>query len=142
MKKLMIICAAVMMLMVAAATSSWAQTAPTPMQSSSALEPSHIFTGGKTLASITVTWHAGSAAARWLMIFDALAVPTNGTVAPIYCVALCNSATDTDGTQGIMFTSAPIFVTTGITAVVSTNTSGCTSLTADGSDDYFSAQVR
>jgi hypothetical protein len=140
MKKL-IIGFAVVMLMLAAATSSWAQTAPTPMQSSSALEASHTFSGN-TLASITVTWHAGSAAARWLMIFDSLIVPSNGTVAPIYCVALCNSATNTDGTQGIMFTSAPIFVRTGVTAVVSTNTSGCASLTADGSDDYFSAQVR
>ncbi|MGA9884067.1 MAG: hypothetical protein WBQ34_10140 [Candidatus Acidiferrales bacterium] len=141
MKKL-IIGVAVVMLMLAAATSSRAQTAPIAMQSSTALEASHIFTGGNTLASITVTWHAGSAAARWLMIFDALAVPGNGTVAPIYCVALGNSATLTDGTQAILFNTAPILVRTGITAVVSTSTSGCASLTVDGSDDYFSAQVR
>jgi hypothetical protein len=116
-----------------------AQSVPTPMQGSAALEGSHIFSNSQ-LFTIQVTWH--TAAARWLMLFDAAAVPSNGTVAPLYCAYLQNASSQADGTVSFDFTLHPIPFRTGTVAVVSTSATGCGSLTADGANDWLWAQVR
>lgn len=116
-----------------------AQNVPLPMKGSTAYEASHVFTGGLKVSTICVTWH--TQAARWLMLFDATAAPSNGSVTPEWCAPL--SAATTPADQGLCFdwTFHPVLNQTGVTFVVSTNAAGCTSLTADGANDWFNAQV-
>ena len=128
----------VALLIVIAPTMAGAQNAPLPMQQSAALEGNHVFTGTK-LSTIAVTWH--TMAARWLMIFDAASVPSNGTVAPYYCAYVQGASTQADGSQAFDFTFHPIVVRTGIAVVLSTSATGCGSLTADGSNDWFFGQA-
>lgn len=64
-----------------------------------------------------------SAAAWWIMIFNATTLPANGTVTPAKCYAIPSGATSYSGGFNI-----PVNFPTGITIGVSTT--GCFSLTA------------
>ena len=119
---------------------AWAQTGAIRPQSSAALEGSHIFTGTRVVR-VTVSWHVATAAARWIMLFDGTAVPANGAVRPIYCQFMSGSATATDGSFQYDFSAHPIWMNTGTVAAVSTNAAGCLTLTLDGANDAFYAQV-
>ena len=112
-----------------------AQLAPVPLQASAAYEGSHVFSGLKVV-NLCVTWH--TQAARWLMIFDAAAVPSNGAVAPVWCQPLSSATSPAD--QGLCFNwgIGPIWNRTGVAAVVSTNAAGCSTLTVEGANDWFS----
>lgn len=103
---------------------------PTALAQSTTVESSHVFksTGPSYLYSLGVT----TSAAGWAMVFDAVAAPSNGTVAPTACYAI--------GANSTLFLpySAPMPFTTGITAVFSTT--GCFTQTLGNA--FFSAQVR
>lgn len=114
------------------------QMAPLVVQHSTAYEASHVFSGLK-LTGLCVTWH--TQAARWLEVFDATALPSNGAVTAVWCepISAATSAADT----GVCFDWGvhPISNKTGVTVGVSTSASGCTNLTADGANDWFNAQL-
>jgi hypothetical protein len=134
--KRILVSVALILLMV---TCTYAQNAPVLMQQSAALEGSHQFNGRK-LYSITVTWH--SEAARWLMLFDAT-LPADGSVTPYYCVYVQAAGTQADGSQLYDFSDHPLLFPAGpIQAVLSTNSSGCFSKSADSANDSFWAQVQ
>lgn len=65
-----------------------------------------------------------SAAAWWLMIFDATSLPANGTVTPAKCYAVPSGTTSYSGS----FVAPGEAYTTGI--VMGVSTTGCFSLTA------------
>ena len=113
-----------------------AQFVSVPSQASTAYEGSHAWTGGLKLENLCVTWH--TAAARWLMIFDAAAVPSNGAVTPEWCQPLLNSGSTADLGTCFYWGLVPVWNRNGIVTVVSTNSAGCSTLTADGSNDWFS----
>lgn len=115
---------------------SYAQVAIT---GSTAYEGSHTFSATQ-LWAFCVGWH--TQAARWLMIFDGT-LPANGAVAPKWCQGLTSSSTPADQFQCFDWTSHYATFTSGsITIALSTNASGCTSLTVDGANDWINAQVK
>lgn len=112
-----------------------------PIQST-AYENSHVLaTGGGVIYNLTVSFH--TAALRTVMLFDATVLPSNGAVTPLWCFEGAGQASDAAesnhsyswGTVGVVFTN-------GLVAAVSTSASGCSTLTADGANDWFSAQVK
>ena len=129
-----------------------AQVATIPMQGSSSAEGSHVFSG-TVFNGITITW-AASTTARYLMIFDATALPGNGATtsctsqgsSPVSgCLALCmylNESTIAPNRFTLDYTSHPFKNNFGVVAALSSNGSGCSSLTVDGSNNFFYSQVR
>jgi len=121
----------------------WAQTVqqiPTQHTTVGSLEGSHVFSG-QAIYSLSVTWH--TAAARWLMVFDATSVPGSMAGAPlVFCQYVSGASAQADGTQSYDWTSHPLRVLTGAAVLLSTNASACTALTADGANDWFAGQVQ
>lgn len=103
---------------------------PTALAQSTTLESSHVFksTGPGYLYSLGAT----TSAAGWLMVFNAVAAPSNGAVAPVNCFQIGAN------TSAVYLYPLPVPFTTGITAVFSST--GCFSLTA--ANAFLSAQVR
>ena len=136
MKWKLILVAAVFMLLPSLAH---AQSFVTPAQHSAAYETHHVFSG-KKLYNMTISFH--TAAYRTLMIFDAAAVPGDGAVVPLYCFEGISQSTDsTESFKSLSFVNNGLIFQTRVAVTVSTSTSGCTTLTSDGSNDWFSAQV-
>jgi hypothetical protein len=107
------------------------------------LEGSHVFTGSKVY-SLSVTWHTQGV--RWLMIFDGSSVPATGALPAnanlLACQFMQGAGGQTDGSQNFSWISSPLLAFTGVVAVVSTNTAGCSTLTPDGASDWFAGQVQ
>lgn len=128
-----------------------AQLAPTRTQSSTSAEGSHVFSG-TTLLGIAVTWQTATTA-RYLMIFDGVAVPSNGattsctsqgTTPVTGCLAWCGffpNSTSAPNLQTVDFTTHPLMLNFGIVAAMSTG-AGCGTLTADTTSNFFTAQTR
>lgn len=121
-----------------------------PMQQSTAAEGSHVFTGNQ-LVTLTVNWNAATTA-RYLMIFDG-PLPSNGATTNCSavggqgasCLAYCSYASNSGVAPSVNtwnFGSSPVITrnNTGLTAAMSTG-AGCGTLTVDGSNDFFYAQV-
>lgn len=104
---------------------------------STAYEASHVICSGPCyLDNLTVNFH--TAAFRTLMLFNATSVPANGTVQPAWCIeGISQSTSPAESFQSLTFTKSPLYFNVGLTAVLSTSTSGCASLTADGANDWF-----
>ncbi len=94
-----------------------------------------------TLLSLTVDFT--TAAFRALMLFDAATAPVDGAVTPFWCFnGISQTGDAANSFKSIDFTSHPLKFSTGITAVLSTNTAGCFSKTADGANDAFFPQIQ
>lgn len=128
--------------------SAHAQLYPIPTQGSNAAEGSHVF-GGTTFSGLVVTWN-GTTTARYLMIFDGVALPSNGattsctTTQATGCLALCLYLTESTTAPNrftLDYTLHPIPMRNGVVAALSTG-AGCGTLTVDGSNDFFYSQVR
>lgn len=124
---------------------------PTTSPNSTAYEASHVLKASQgVLYSITTNYH--TAAYRTLMVFDSPTVPSNGATTACGathatgCLAWCweGDAQSTAPTQSYSwhdFNQHPLALGFGVSVVASTSTSGCSSLTADGSNEWFHAQV-
>jgi hypothetical protein len=119
---------------------------------SSAYEPSHLIRpSGGVLCNLTVNFH--TAAFRSVLLIDAASVPSDAAIpacdnAPIgtACVRWClegvtQAGGSTETTQTFPFRAGLKF-NSGIVVAVSTSTSGCTTLTSDGSNDFFEWQAQ
>lgn len=128
-----------------------AQVQAVPTQQSTAAEGSHVFSGTQ-MSSITVSWNAATTA-RYLIIFDATTLPSNGATtactasagAPANpCWTFCQYL-NTSGTapSSQSFGQAPALLARNgaFVAAVSTG-AGCGTLTVDGSNDWFVGQVQ
>jgi hypothetical protein len=80
-------------------------------------------TGRSQISGISVSWTA--AAARALMVFDAVALPANGAVTPAYCYVLSPTAGSATGSLALDWTVHPLQTLTGCVIAVSTNAAGC-----------------
>lgn len=121
---------------------------PIAPQQSTAAEGSHIFVG-KNITTIAMTWNA-AVTARYLIIFDATTLPGNGAISScssshvtgcwLWCsfIPTSTSAPQRDTED---WTVHPLAGTFGIVAAMSTG-AGCGTLTTDGANDFFTAQVR
>lgn len=128
-----------------------AQLVPTRTQSSTSAEGSHVFSG-TTLVSLAVTWNAATTA-RYLMIFDGVALPSNGSTTsctsqgstPVTgCLAWCGfmpNSTSAPNLQTVDWTMHPIVTNFGIVAAMSTG-AGCGTLTVDTTSNFFTGQVK
>ncbi|SRR6266851_3264423 len=126
-----------------------AQLQPIPTQQSPAAgEGSHVF-GGTLFSGLTVTWNAGTGA-RYLMLFDGVALPSNGstttctTTQATGCLAFCLYLTESTTAPNrftIDYTLHPIPMRNGVVAALSTG-AGCGTLTVDTGADWFVGQVR
>lgn len=128
-----------------------AQLVPTRTQSSTSAEGSHVFSG-TTLEGIAITWQTATTA-RYLMIFDGVALPSNGSTtsctsqgsSPVTgCLAWCGfmpNSTSAPNLQTVDFTTHPIVTNFGVVAAMSTG-AGCGTLTVDTTSNFFAAQVR
>jgi hypothetical protein len=97
-------------------------------------------TSGRTQVSgISVSWTA--AAARALMIFDALTLPANGAVTPAYCYVLSPTAGSAIGSLALDWTVHPFQTLTGCVIAVSTNAAGCSQLTLDAATNRIDVQA-
>src|SRR6266851_718680 len=124
-----------------------AQLAPMPYQGSNAAEGSHVF-GGSVLTGLTITWHSATTA-RYLMLFDATALPSNGATTAcsttqasgclFYCVYLTESIT-APNRVAFDWTLHPVSTRNGVVAALSTG-AGCGTLTADSANNFFYSQV-
>ena len=119
-----------------------------PAQQSTTAEGSHVWIG-KNLVTITATWNA-AVTARYLFVFDGTVLPGNGAVAScqssyvtgcwMYCAFVTTSAS-APNTQSWDFTSHPMGKAKfGLVTALSTG-AGCGTLTVDGANDFFSAQI-
>jgi len=127
---------------------AYAQLQPIPLQGSTAAEGSHVF-AGTIFSGITVNWQSASTA-RYLMLFDATALPANGSTSSCsaaqasgclaYCLYLPSSASAPNSFT-LDWTLHPVPMRKGVVAALSTG-AGCGTLTVDGSNDFFYAQVR
>lgn len=127
---------------------AFAQSQPVVTQASNAAEGSHVFSG-TTLYTLAVSWNAATTA-RYVMVFDGTALPSNGattactTTQATGCLAWCaympNSGTAPD-VQTFDWGMHPLVARNGIVAAASTG-GGCGTLTVDGTNDFFYAQVR
>lgn len=128
-----------------------AQLVPITSQSSTSAEASHVFIG-KTLVSLAVTWQTATTA-RYLMIFDGVALPSNGSTtsctsqgsSPVTgCLAWCGfmpNSTSAPNLQTIDFTTHPLTTNFGVVAAMSTG-AGCGTLTADTTSNFFTGQLK
>ena len=123
-----------------------AQYVPLPPQGSSAAEASHLFSGLK-LVNLTINWQSASTA-RYLFVFDSNSTGTHSTTpcsssqvngCLLYCSYLPNSTTAPD-VQTYNWGTSPLAGRNGIVAALSTG-AGCGTFTADGSNNFFYAQV-
>ena len=129
-----------------------AQTSPIPtLQSPAAGEGYHIFSGTTPIA-LTITCNAGTGA-RYLMLFDATALPANGSTtsctsqgtSPVtgclaYCMYVPNS-TSAPNVQTWDWIMHPIQMRFGTVAALSTG-AGCGTLTVDTGVDWFYGQIK
>ena len=140
-----LICALLLLLV---APKAWCQLATTPMQGSPVAGDTGTHTFAGTLfKGVTVTWNAGTAA-RYLMVFDGTAAPSNGTPTacnptaatnPAKCMAYCiyvPSSTSAPAMFTLDFTSHPFPLRNGLTVALSTG-AGCGTFTADTGTDWF-----
>lgn len=86
--------------------------------------------GSGNLRNITVTIGVTTG---YLMLFDAVAQPSNGAVTPAYCYPILSNGTLGGVSDG--FDGVPFPFTTGITAVFSST--GCTTLTASSTAMFY-----
>lgn len=116
-----------------------------PMQGSTAAEGSHVWKF-KNLDKIKVVWTA-STTARYLCIFDATAVPSNGATTACSatwstgCLAWAGympNSTSAPNEQWFDWGFWPLQNRFGTVAVVSTTS--CDNITADGSNNWLYAQ--
>lgn len=139
-----------LILMLALAVPVFAQTKPIPYQGSAAAEGSHLFVG-TTIIDMSVSWNAATTA-RYLMLFDSNSASTHNTTpcsgataSPpvngclLYCFYIPTSGTAPDS-YAWDWVMHPITAHNGILAALSTG-AGCGTFTADGSNDFFYAQV-
>lgn len=138
----------VIAILLCVAGSAKAQLVPTPLQGSTAAEGSHVF-AGLTFNGIVVTWNAATTA-RYLMIFDGTALPSNGattgcgTTSPNKCLALCmylTESTTAPNRFALDYTLHPVQMQNGVVAALSTG-AGCGTLTVDTTSNFFYSQVR
>lgn len=147
MKKLLIILAAVF----AFTGAGWAGE-PNVAVSSTAYEGSHVLKlKGGSVYTLTVNYH--TAAYRTLMLFDGTVLPANGAVTACGavphttgCLLWCfegdgsaSAAAESFTTK--LWTAAPVPYTNGLVVAASTSTNGCTTLTVDGANEWFNAQI-
>lgn len=122
-----------------------AQSNPVGVQTTTpgTLEAAHVFSGTK-VSSYSVTWH--TQAARWVMVFDAASIPSDGAftaATPLKdCQFVQNANNQADGSQNFDYTWHPLQTANGVTIVVSTNASACSALTKDGANNFLKAQVQ
>ena len=116
-----------------------AQQLVLPWQTSTAYEANHVFAGSR-IYNLTVNFHTASY--RTLMIFDAATVPADGaSEKPYFCMEGISQSTDpAESFKSISFVGNGLLFTTGIAVTVSTSTAGCSTLTSDGSNDWFQVQ--
>ncbi len=132
----------------------WAQcSSDVPSHSSTAYEASHVIKNGSgILCNLTANFH--TAALRTILLIDASTVPSDGAIlscdsVPVgtACVRWCfeglaQSSDPTENTQPISWGAAGLKFNAGIIVAASTSTSGCTTLTSDGNNDWFNWQAR
>lgn len=111
----------------ALASAAFAQSSGSYYASSATLASNNVLAtdSGRKLLSFEVAADGTlSGAAWWVMVFDAAALPSNGTVTPAKCYAAQSGQTQMGGTFDA---DAPRF-NNGI--VIAVSTTGCFSLTA------------
>ncbi len=130
------------------ATAAHAQTVPIYPQGSNAAEGSHLFKG-TVLHTISVTWNAATTA-RYLMIFDGVALPSNGsttncqTTQATGCLAYCAYAPNSTTAPNLQtwdWGIHPLKTQNGVVAAMSTG-AGCGTLTVDTTSNFFYAMVQ
>ena len=124
------------------------QQAAIPIQGSAAAGDtgSHVFST-YLFKGVTVTWNAGTVA-RYLMVFDGTATPSNGsttscvTAQATGCLAYCQyvpSSTSAPAFFSLDFNDHPFPLRNGMVAALSTG-AGCGTFTKDTGTDWFYAQ--
>lgn len=121
-----------------------AQERPLAIQGTPANTPegSHIF-AGTVFSGVSISWQV-AVTARYLMVFDATALPANGTITAATGLAYCLYLPETLSAPNrftLDWTTHPALMQHGVVVALSTG-AGCGTLTVDGSNDYFYSQVR
>ena len=104
---------------------------------------------GLNFYGVVVNWQSATTA-RYFMVFDATALPSNGAVAGcsagwttgclLFCQYMSNSGS-APGAYQVDYTAHPFAAKFGLVEAVLTG-AGCATLTVDGSNDFFYTQVR
>jgi hypothetical protein len=129
-------------------TVALAQLQPIPVQGSNAAEGYHVFSGS-IFSGITVSWQSNTTA-RYIMLFDATAIPSNGTTTQCTnkqfsgCLAWCAYLPESITAPNrftLDWTIHPVPMRNGVVVALSSG-AGCGTLAVDGSNDFFYSQVR
>lgn len=121
-----------------------AQVQPLPIQGTTANTPegSHVF-AGTSFSGVSISWQTATTA-RYLMVFDATATPSNGTITAATNLAYCLYLPETLSAPNrftLDWTTHPATMRNGVVVALSTG-AGCGTFTTDGANDYFYSQVR
>ncbi|SRR6266851_2475147 len=103
----------------------------------------------RQLLTTAITWNAATTA-RYLMVFDGVALPSNGATTTctvshvtgclLWCGFLPNS-TSAPNLQTLDWTVHPLSANFGLVLALSTG-AGCGTLTVDGANDFFTSQAQ
>ncbi|HEX4499870.1 MAG TPA: hypothetical protein VH187_01685 [Scandinavium sp.] len=138
---------ALVLVVVVTASRALAQNS-VPVIGSATAEGAHRY-NGLTLFTVSVNW-ATASTPRYLMVFDSTTLPTNGSTTSCSagymngCLRWCGfmpNSTLAPAMQSYDWTVHPLPTMFGVALAVSTGTS-CGTLTIDGNNDYFYAQVK
>lgn len=128
---------------------AFAQKATESLPTTQSAAANSLVLPGLNFYGVVINWQSATTA-RYFMIFDGTALPSNGAVAGcsaswvtgclLFCQYMGNSGS-APGSYQVDYTSHPVSGKFGIVEAVSTG-AGCATLTADGSNDFFYTQVR